>query len=449
MASALAKIGVTDGEMEQLRSFLDRTRSLRSEQEAFFDYCKSWKLAPWAAIQLERLGLSALVDPEVMARFSAEHELVREANNNRVKAALKFLALFREQGIEVAVLKGNLFMDTVYHDRGYKRMNDYDMLIRPENWVKAQEIYDKLGYIPLGFGWGGEKQEAASFSHAGMSFISPDFACITGTQWGLKSPTSRYNKNIIGGIWDSCTPHMVDGLEVKKLSPEYNLLHLVLHMGLYKIGIRDCMDVFNLLATETINEELYLRIAEEAGAIDKSYFTLALTNLCSGDVSPGLLAQLGSRSKGFIRRRLEKRLEMAERTGDMQLSYNDYFHDVEMVVFNFNLFTKFHQRLPIFFKVFGMMFWPKMDLALRFCDNADRPTFFRKLVARLKAPYFTFSLIGEEIGVAVTMLLFVKLFVDLFASLGNYFVKRENYFDYLAGRGVDPKDIKAVVKNIQ
>jgi len=450
VCSVITKIRINDDDQVLINRFFESLKDDAEVQNDFFEYCLVWKLAPWIYTRMESLGLSEQLVPQVLEKFREEHEKVRMANESRVNEALNFLREFREQGIDVAVLKGNLFIYSVYKDTGYKRMNDFDMLIHPEDWPGVQEIYDQLGYIPLGFGWSGEKQEAASFSHAGMSFISPDFRCITGTQWGLKSPTSKYNKHIINDIWDKIQVLEYHGTALKKLSPEYNLLHLVLHMGIYKIGIRDCMDVYNLLQVERIDEDLFISIAENARAIEKSYFTLMLANLCSGDISSSLLEKLRSRSKkSFIMRRLEKRLRMTGRTGDMQLSYNDYFHDVEMVVFYFNLYSCPHEKLPYFFRVFRMMFWPDIKLALKFCDSADRPGFRNRLAARIKAPYFTFSLIGEEIGVSITMLLFVKLFLDLFLSFKYYFVKGDNYFDYLKKRGVDAKNITAIVRNIQ
>ena len=60
-----------------------------------------------------------------------------------------------------------------------------------------------------------------------------------------------------------------------------------------------------------------------------------------------------------------------------------------------------------------------------------------------------FSLIAQEIGWLFTFLLFLKLFIDLLFSLKNYLIKKESYFDYLKKRGIDPKTIEKVVKNIQ
>ena len=57
--------------------------------------------------------------------------------------------------------------------------------------------------------------------------------------------------------------------------------------------------------------------------------------------------------------------------------------------------------------------------------------------------------LGNMYGPKFTFLLFVKLYFDLIISLKNYFVKKESYFDYLRKKGIDPREIERVVKNIQ
>jgi hypothetical protein len=130
--------------------------------------------------------------PKIQREFEDFYKKIKNQNENRNKEALNFLQKFEDKAIDVVILKGNLLLNTIYNDVGYKKMNDFDMLIHSKDWKAVQTIYEELKYIPLGFGWAGEKQEPAKFSHTGMSFISPNYHCITGTQWGLKSPTSSY-----------------------------------------------------------------------------------------------------------------------------------------------------------------------------------------------------------------------------------------------------------------
>ena len=96
-----------------------------------------------------------------------------------------------------------------------------------------------------------------------------------------------------------------------------------------------------------------------------------------------------------------------------------------------------------------LIFFPKTQVALKINDKTHAPHVWNKCISKLKAPYFVFSLISQEIGWKFTILLFVKLFFDLLFSVKNYFVKSESYFDYLTQRGIDPQDIEKAVKQIQ
>jgi len=328
-------------------------------------------------------------------------------------------------------------------------MNDLDILIRLDDWPKVQEIYFSLGYIPLGFGWGGEKGKAAKYSHTGLSYISSDFHCITGTQWGLKSPTSKYTVKS-ENIWQSTSEFYFNGLTINKLSTEFNLLHLILHMGVYKCGIRDCMDVYNLLLSDqNFDEDKFVELCKKSNAIDKAHFTLQLANLCSGSINDSLLQNLKPINNNFLNRRLNSRLRMTEESGDMQLSYNDYFHEVEMTVFYFSIFHHFHKKLLLYLRLFRLMIWPKASLLQKMADFVSFPSMSKWLITRIKGPYYTFSLIGEEIGLKVTILLFAKMFFDTIISIKNYFFKKESYFGYLKKRGLNPDEIKRAVKEIQ
>ncbi len=449
IASRLAKIKMDEAEKSRITLFFSKIAENQKEQEDFFQYCKTWKLAPWIFIQMSKHGLIDKLNPKIQLDFKTVYEKVRSENENRNKTAVQFLKEFEREGIEVAILKGNLFLHKVYQEIGYKKMNDFDMLIHLDDWPKVQEIYFKLAYIPLGFGWGGEKGKAAKYSHAGLSFISPDFKCITGTQWGLKSPTSKYSVQA-DDIWQNTKEFEFEGLKIKQLSTEYNLLHLILHMGIYKCGIRDCMDIYNLLLTaESFDEDKFVALCEKSNAMDKAFFTLQLTNVCSGTVSESLIEKLRSNKNNFINRRLNARLKMAERSGDMQLSYNDYFHEVEMTVFYFSIFPQFHKKLFLYFRLVKLMFWPDAKLLQKIADYESNPNLSEWLKIRIKAPYYTFSLIGEEIGVKITLLLFVKMFFDSLISIKNYLLKKDSYFEYLKKRGLNADDIKRAVKEIQ
>lgn len=447
LSAILSQLKVAEEELFLVKEALS---SMNEEQQIeFFNYCKKWKLAPWMHTQMKRHGLNSILVDIVREQFSKMHQQVETANEARNQESLRFLKEFKKRGVDVIVLKGNLFIHTVYKDVGYKRMNDFDMLIHQKDWPIVQEIYFQLGYIPLGFGWSGEKQEAAKFSHTGMSFISPNYKCITGTQWGLKSPTSKYTLDI-EDVWATAKEFDFYGEKVKQLSPEYNVLHLLLHMGIYKCGTRDCMDIYNLfLSGYQIDDDKLVEIIKQSNAIDKAWFTFNLSNLCSKSIPQDLIERIKPSKNSFLTRRLAKRLQLAEKTGDFHNSYNDYFHHIEMCVFYFNLFPEFHKRLSLYSKLIWLIKWPKMRMALKLADLPQNATFRQKVKARIKAPYFVLALTAEEIGWGITFMLLIKFFFDTLLSIKNYFVKKDSYFKYLKKKGINPEDIKREVGKIQ
>jgi len=445
LAARISKIVWND---EDLLFISQHLATLKDREADFFAYCATWKLAPWTYVQLKKHELLELLKPQTTGAFKKAHEKIEEQNERRNQTAAEFLAEFKKEAIEVVVLKGNYLAHTAYHSIGYKRMNDFDILIHQEDWSRIQDVYLRLGYIPLGFGWSGEKEKPATFSHVGMSFISSDFSCIIGSQWGLKSPTTHFKVDI-DEAWASSKDFDFYGVPVKSLSPEYNLVHLILHLGVFKCGIRDCMDLYNLHAAEPINEAELLRIIKSSNATEKAYFALEISNLCTPIFSPFLIDKLATNAHGFLGRRLHKRKKVASETGDFQTSYNDYFQDIEKKVIYFNLFPQFHVKLKFYLKILRMIYFPKMKTALKMNDAYHQPTVMNKVVSVLKAPYFVFSLIAQEIGWKFTILLFIKLGVDLLISVKNYFVKTSSYFDYLKSKGIDPKEIEKAVKNIQ
>lgn len=448
IASRLAKVKRTEQETADLLAFAERLQGDQLAQDAFFKYCKQWKLGPWTYVQLGRNGLLPFFSEKTQQDFLAIHALAKAENESRNAEAMKFLAEFQREGIEVAILKGNSFIHTIYGDMGYKKMNDFDILVHPEDWDRIQDIYLRLGFLPLGFGWAGEKEKPAKFSHIGMSYISPNFKCIVGTQWGLKSPTTSYRVDI-AEAWKTTRPLDFYGIPVKQLSPAFNLLHLVLHMGIYKCGIRDCMDVSNLLLTEPMDENEIIGLFKKSNATEKAYFTLMLTQLCSCAVSQSLLDRLKPAKTSYHTRRLAARLRAAERTGDMQVSYNDYFQDIEKDVIYFNIFPEFHKKAVFYYRIHRAVFLPKQAPALKLSDKSHQPTLLDQVQARASAPRLVLSLVAQEIGWQFTVLLLMKLSFDLIGSTKNYFLKKESYFDYLRKRGVAPEAIERVVKGIQ
>ena len=379
LGSLLSRVNLNQEEKDSILNGLNERRE-NTAQNDFFQYCKNWKLAPLVYSQIVENNWERYFEADVLDEFKSMYEQAKIQNTKRNIRAVEFLKAFEEEGIDAIVLKGNYLAHKAYEEVGYKIMNDFDVLIHKEDWGRIQDVYLRLGYIPLGFGWSGEKEEPASFSHVGMPFISPDFTCIIGSQWGIKSPTTSYHVDI-EDVWKTAKPFNFCGIEVKALSTEYHLLHLILHMGIYKCGIRDCMDLYNLMRTETIDETEMERIIHHANAEQKTRFTMILCNLCCPIFDEKFINKIASKSKDFLGTRLDRRLEVMKATEDFQESYNDYFQDIEKEVIYFNLFPQFHLKSIFYLKILRLVYFPKTQVALKLNDRAHVPTFWNKMIS--------------------------------------------------------------------
>jgi hypothetical protein len=197
------------------------------------------------------------------------------------------------------------------------------------------------------------------------------------------------------------------------------------------------------------DEEALFTLTERAKATEKFRFTLEMCNLCTDTVPAAWLQKLPVKDRSFIGTRLRKRKEMFAETGDIHNSYHDYFQDIEKNVIYLNLFPKFHHRFHFYCKILRMIYFPDTNHSLKFIDKFHNPTTMNKIKGRVQGPWFSFSLIAQEIGWKVTCLLFVKLFFDVMLSPVNYVFPKGSYFDYLKKNNIDPDHIKKVVSNVQ
>lgn len=444
----LTKIEYSANDEEKIVAFLNEIASDVEQQRVFFDYCKKSKIAAWVYLRLKENAFLSYFEIEIMRLFEEQFQNILLQNEARNEAVKKVLKAFVANNIDVIVLKGNVFTQTIYKSFGYKRMNDFDILIRKEDWPKIQDIYSELDFIPLGFGWTGEKHQATDFSHTGIPYISRNFKCMIGSQWGLKAPTSSYCMDI-EEIWSTAEEFDFYGLKLKKLSPKNNLQHLILHLGVYKCGVRDCMDIYNLLLTEDIEKQNLQQELIKAKALDKAFFALNLCNEMAGIPDAEILNLTNNGKSSLLKRMFQRRMRAIKESQDWQVSYNDYFQDIEKNVIYFSIFHEFHIKLGIFLKIIRQLFFPKTEIALKLIEKAHRPTLRNKIKAFFVAPYYVFVLLAEEVGLKAVIFILLKLFVNLIGSVFNYFKPKQNYFDYLKKQGIDPQLVKNLVNNVQ
>lgn len=85
--------------------------------------------ANYAASILKRTGITAI-----------KNSILKEN-------LLEISAAFSENGIEFIVLKGIPMVERVYHDLSYRAVSDIDILIKKEQYGKAAQLLESMGYF--------------------------------------------------------------------------------------------------------------------------------------------------------------------------------------------------------------------------------------------------------------------------------------------------------------
>lgn len=383
--------------------------------ELVLELAKLNKVEPRLTHVLEGRGLMASVPAPIADELRAAAEGVERANRQRVVRACELFAELRAAEIDVCVLKGVLFAETIYQDPLYKRMNDVDLLVRKVDLPRLPGVYRRLGYFPIAERVGDKPELNQKVSHHLPPYVHRELDCVLGTQWGLKSPLAGL-KIDYDAIWSRSQPFAYHGLPVRKLASRDNLFHVCIHLGLFKSGLRDLMDIANLIRSpsEPIDWEGFLSDVRRSGAQSHAVHALSLVQCLDPrpDTAQALAALLPE-ARGFY-------LEAARRKSASRAvalrTCSGHLTAVENAVTAFNMARRFPQKAKLFADFMDALFCAPEADAHRL-SFAPQPTPARAALARVQAPVQILRAIGAEIGAGLLAGLFVKSAVDLGVAL--------------------------------
>ncbi len=405
----------TESEKSQIRDLFKKVENW----ESFFDLMKFNKTLPLSYYRLKEEGLWGEVPERIQNSIEEIALKVKVQNQARIDGSLKFLTQFKTQGIPVALLKGIALAESIYHNPFYKRMNDIDILIHKEDLKRIFKIYESLHYFSIeeptsGGPEGKEKSDPVSF--VAPVFVSQDMSTIIGTQWGIKSPATGY-KIDYPGIWARMRPVHFHGLDLLMLSAEDALHHLCLHLGFFKISVRDIMDLYNLLRYESarFNWAIFKSQVAQSGSENPVYFSLSLANAwCPMPEVEAYLDELRPKVSHSYQSGTARKVR--DRSLLIRLS-TDYFQSVEKNVIRFNSEDRFLRKLKAYLRIWSGILWPPRADVNRMCVLSADASIFEIIKARMMAPYWVFWVIASEIGWVFLCFLVLKLDIDLVSSL--------------------------------
>lgn len=264
------------------------------------------RTTPLAMKAVRSLGLQGVLAESVQQRWLAEEQRIAEVNLARRAWTERFLAAADAEDLPVVLLKGIGFAETLYQEPTYKRMNDSDILVRPEHVDQMKKLLAELGFVCVTDLFG--VSIFPEGSHHCPPYLSPDRACVVGLHWGLVSPSGPYQPDM-EAIWRDAVSVDYGNTRAWSMSWEDNLLHLCIHLPFFKTGVRELADVYNIVLGPGVDWQVFDARVRAAGAEDAVYRVMALADAMQCmHVPPGLVASWRAASTRFTVRDVDTRL---------------------------------------------------------------------------------------------------------------------------------------------
>ena len=419
--------------------------------KAYYEVAQFNKVVPINYYNFQKAGIWEKVPQDIQELFIAEKDKIWKQNEERVEETRHFLKRFNEEKIPIAILKGSAYARTIYQNMGYKRMNDVDILIHQEDADRSYDIFEELDYFPLGQRIPGDRKKSDKLTHLGPAYVSRNMKCVIGPQWGIKTFLGPWKVDY-KAIWSRMREFDYWGVPLKELAPEDHMHHLVLHLGIFKIALRDMMDIYNLprFYGKGFDWDLYLKIVRESGSENHSYHALSIANRLCPQFD---LAEACRRLKPYVNRRFRKNVEEKTKSLDVLMSmFCDHVQTLELGISKYFMTELPQEKWPAYFHLYGNIYWPpKPEFEkIMLLHNAGP---LKRFWARLRVPWRILWVVSTEAGMKLLILLIVKTNLDLWKCTFTYPFKkkekRKGYKEFAAAMGMTMEELEALAKHFQ
>ena len=412
----------------------------------FLDLARLNKVEPKVTSALRATATLEFVPSNVQEKLIAAAEAIRKTNVLRAARARELFERLNQEGIPVCVLKGMLFSSILYEDVGYKRMNDVDMLFKKADLPRLPKIYTDLGYFPIGERVSKNADAQTKVSHHLPPYVSRTLDCVLGTQWGLKSPLLGF-KIDYAAIWKRSLPFDYNGVTVRQMAPTDNLFHVCIHLGFFKTGLRDLMDIYNLANHPDlkIDYALFTQLIDHSGAYDVVYHSLSLANaVCPNLNFTATLNHIRPRVSRSLRKAVTRKTYS---THNLLQLCSGYLSEIEKSITDYNASEHPIEKASEFVHFWKLIFFPNAREARRLCLIPEPNRLQRALIPVL-APFSILSAMAKEIGGLLLIGLVIKATADLCMALFNPFawIKRDtqNLEHFVKQHGITIDDYERV-----
>lgn len=379
------------------------------------------------------------IPQEIFLRWKKRAQEVDQTQQLRLKSALPVLDFFSENDIPWILLKGQSLAEEVYGISAYKQMNDIDILVQPANLTKIFNFLKYLKYVSVMQLSEENPRGQEKYSHHWPPFLSQDFSCIWGIYWSLVSPVKKYHLDL-ESIWKRAQITNFAGRKVLRLQAEDILHHLCLHLNLYKSGLKEVQDIYNLVrhfdrTEKSFNWLLFAEQIHHTGSYDEVYHAFRTAYAYSGlssldEFAKTLEDKISNRMKNFVLKKClsPQRLLQSRSTYSSRIEKNYAF---------FTITESPLEKLYFLLKMWTLLLLPPMSELLKISYSESKPSLLRKIKLRMMAPSLASQQFIHDLGLPI----------HIFLILRHHVVLLRCFFRRLNFKNNKPKEIKDILKS--
>jgi hypothetical protein len=217
---------------------------------------------PLLAVQLQRLGYAG-VPPAVVAQLQKYARVNGMRNLLLARELRSALQRLMAAGVPVVPFKGIALADALYGDCTLRECTDLDLLVPQAQVSDVVRLLQADGYQAEG-AW---EQWTASLMNSELSLSRPAarLQYAIDLHWGFMGGDPRHHR-AMEALWATTRPTMVLGVEAWAMSPEWELLALMLHAARSQWqGLKWLVDIQEICWTWAIDWQMVRAIAHQWG----------------------------------------------------------------------------------------------------------------------------------------------------------------------------------------
>lgn len=391
-----------------------------SEDEEFLRLAEHNKSSANLFLQMNRL--QPAVSSMLKEALEKSYLKIKEKNLKRLNAGIPVLKDLRAKGAEVIILKGNAIAEEVFHDIGYKPMNDIDILVKKEDLEIVHEVFERnqlLVAAPLE----SDVRKQEKYSHHWPPFFDKKLDVFFGTHWGIAAPGRGFNIPI-EDFWREKEEFLLRGEKFYRLSPKHFILHLCIHLNSAKTGLREIGDIVKVIEVRThdLDAKEFCKMVLKANAVEEVYEALSLAHaLKEFPFTKKVLKDLEKNVDQESKRAIQKRLSPRHKILHIR---TNYISKIEKTFALFMLTESPVEKTLLLAKMWKLYLFVPAEEALRLDYDFPEANVIEKLMASLTAPAKISRVFIRDMGLPIFVIVTARHQWVLFKSYFSYMTKK-------------------------